>query len=67
MIKSNLRNTFDGMDVWMDVCNEMYCDETINVRNILRDNRNPFAKRRRKIPPSWSVDSRHLEFWKANI
>jgi hypothetical protein len=22
------------MDVWMDVCNEMYCDETTNAANI---------------------------------
>jgi hypothetical protein len=65
----NLRYAIDGcLSVCMYVCNEMYCDETTNVTNILfgkdipLDNRNRSAKRRRKNPPFWPP-SAILNFW----
>jgi hypothetical protein len=51
---------------WMCGCNEMYCDETANIRfgtTIAFDNRNRAAKRRRKNPPFWPPAA-ILNFWR---
>jgi hypothetical protein len=53
------RRMYVCLDVRMDGCNEMYCDETTKATNIPfgaikpLDNRNRSAKRQRKIPPFW--------------
>jgi hypothetical protein len=65
----NLRYAIDGC---LDVCNEMYCDETINATNISfgtntpLDNINRSAKRRRKIPPFWPPAA-ILNFWRPTF
>jgi hypothetical protein len=47
----------NAIDVCLEVCNEMYCDETTNATNIPfgtnipLDNRNRSAKRSQEIPP----------------
>jgi hypothetical protein len=63
----------DGrLDISVDGCNEMYCDETTSATNIPfgtnipRDNRNRIAKATSKKSAILTA-SHHLEFVKVNI